>query len=64
MQKINRREFLNAWNEWTEGCYLLPEEQTGTARLEAIKRTFGVTMTDKRQGRPRGCPLQGFGVEP
>ncbi len=32
---------LNAWNEWTEGCFLLPEQRTGTARLEAIKRTFG-----------------------
>lgn len=34
---------LNAWNEWTEGCYLLPEERTGTARLEAIKRVFCTT---------------------
>ncbi len=32
---------INAWNEWTEGCFLLPEERTGTARLEAVKRTFG-----------------------
>ncbi len=29
------------WTEWTEGCYLLPEERTGTACLEAIRRTFG-----------------------
>ncbi len=32
---------INAWNEWTEGCFLLPEERTGTARVEAIQRTFG-----------------------
>jgi GH15 family glucan-1,4-alpha-glucosidase len=32
---------INAWNEWTEGCFLLPEERTDTARVEAIKRTFG-----------------------
>ena len=32
---------LNAWNEWTEGSYLLPEERTGTEYLEAIKKVFG-----------------------
>jgi len=31
---------INAWNEWTEGCFLLPDERTGTARVEAIKRTL------------------------
>ena len=32
---------LNAWNEWTEGCYLLPEERVGTGYLEAVKHVFG-----------------------
>jgi hypothetical protein len=34
---------LNAWNEWTEGGFLLPEERYGTGYLEAIKRVFGQT---------------------
>jgi hypothetical protein len=32
---------LNAWNEWTEGSYLLPEKRTGIKYLEAIKDVFG-----------------------
>jgi hypothetical protein len=32
---------LYCWNEWTEGGYLLPEERTGTAYLEAVKAVFG-----------------------
>ncbi len=32
---------VNSWNEWTEGQFLLPEEEYGTAYLEAIKKVFG-----------------------
>lgn len=33
--------FINAWNEWTEGSYLLPEAQHGLAYLQAVKEVFG-----------------------
>jgi Glycosyltransferase WbsX len=31
---------LNAWNEWTEGSYLLPDTHHGTAHLEALRQVF------------------------
>ncbi len=31
----------SAWNEWTEGQFLLPEAHYGSAHLEAIRKVFG-----------------------
>lgn len=28
---------LNAWNEWNEGMYLIPEKHSGNAMLKTIK---------------------------
>lgn len=30
-----------AWNEYTEGCYLVPDNHDGTGMLDAIKEIFG-----------------------
>ncbi|HEY3396200.1 MAG TPA: glycoside hydrolase family 99-like domain-containing protein [Armatimonadota bacterium] len=39
----SRAIVLNAWNEWSEGMYLLPEERYGTGYLEALREALAVS---------------------
>lgn len=38
--KSERFIFINAWNEWGEGCHLEPDQKWGKAYLEAIKSSL------------------------
>ena len=36
----NEAIIINAWNEWTEGMYLLPEKKYGTRYLEELTKAI------------------------
>lgn len=47
--------YINAWNEYTEGCWLLPDVRRGDLKLRAVARVFGRRPSDK-YAFTRNCP--------
>lgn len=49
---------INAWNEWTEGSYLLPDTERKDGFLKAVRDVFGPALADRNSVAPRAKERQ------
>ncbi len=50
--------FINAWNEWAEGCHLEPDLKWGDAYLKATQRALQVFSIEKRAAGNSDTPAK------